>query len=324
VMRTFAAKLDQVQPSHEPGALSELMTTSSGVQMPRLFYNTPQKKEFIEAAVLRVVRGGFRGIDIAGQPNEYEPGVGTALKKLFEDGVTRDSLFIQAKVNLNYAPEMKFVESFRQDGEGSYVRPLDLDIPLAKQVETSIANSLSNLGLEYLDSLVLPYTDHESTMEAWHALEDAVQAGLVRQLGISNLKSLDQLRNVTADATLKPAVVFGEAVAQTAFERDMRKWCAERGIHLQTFWTLSANLGLMLSSSMQDLAQKYGVDPSVLFYRYVMGLGSVPMIKDLSNMKDDLSAWSVPLTSEDAQTIDDILRKSAAAAAGRAAFTGSD
>eukprot|EP00747_Dinoflagellata_sp_TGD_P114599 gnl/TRDRNA2_/TRDRNA2_171960_c3_seq1.p1 gnl/TRDRNA2_/TRDRNA2_171960_c3~~gnl/TRDRNA2_/TRDRNA2_171960_c3_seq1.p1 ORF type:complete len:453 (-),score=67.49 gnl/TRDRNA2_/TRDRNA2_171960_c3_seq1:78-1436(-) len=306
----------------QAGALSDFVTTSAGVKMPRVIYTTVLQKESVEDQVQRAVRAGFVGIQTANQERDYNiRGVGAALSKLFDSGVARDSLFIQAKVNLNYSPEMKFVESFKQDGEGSYVRQIDLGVPIAEQVEASIASSLSNLGLEYLDSLVLPYTDHESTMVAWNAMAGAKQAGLVRQLGISNLKSLDQLRNLTADASVQPAVVFGEAVAQTAFERELRQLCADKGIYLQSFWTLNANVGLMLSKTMQDLAQKYSVEPSVLFYRYVMGLkGAVAMIEDLTNMKQDLAASNVPLTPEDAQAIEDVLRQAAAAAANRAEF----
>merc|ERR1712048_1150576 len=82
-------------------------------------------------------------------------------------------------------------------------------LPISKQVELSIAKSLSDLKLEFVDSLVLhePYPEHEQTMEAWRAMEDAVRAGLVRQLGICNVESLVKLRRVYQDATLKPAVV---------------------------------------------------------------------------------------------------------------------
>jgi diketogulonate reductase-like aldo/keto reductase len=47
-----------------------------------------------------------------------------------------------------------------------------------------------------IDSLVLhsPLPSMGKTLEAWRAMEEAVEAGLVRQLGVSNFKSLGQLR----------------------------------------------------------------------------------------------------------------------------------
>ena len=49
------------------------------------------------------------------------------------------------------------------------------------------AISLANLGVEYVDSLVLhsPYPAHSDTMKAWRAMESAVEVGHARQLGIS-------------------------------------------------------------------------------------------------------------------------------------------
>eukprot|EP00747_Dinoflagellata_sp_TGD_P100037 gnl/TRDRNA2_/TRDRNA2_167920_c0_seq8.p1 gnl/TRDRNA2_/TRDRNA2_167920_c0~~gnl/TRDRNA2_/TRDRNA2_167920_c0_seq8.p1 ORF type:complete len:133 (-),score=3.81 gnl/TRDRNA2_/TRDRNA2_167920_c0_seq8:144-542(-) len=84
----------------------------------------------------------------------------------------------------------------------------------SRQVQSRIASLLSTLGLEYVDSLILQLPNpedhhgdgrlHELSMMAWCAMEDAMQTGMVRHLGISNVVSLRQLRNIYTDATFKP------------------------------------------------------------------------------------------------------------------------
>eukprot|EP01043_Picozoa_sp_COSAG02_P016268 COSAG02_NODE_712_length_18122_cov_6.792321_11_plen_114_part_00 len=94
-----------------------------------------------------------------------------------------------------------------------------------------LAVSLVNLGVEFVDSLVLhsPYPTHSDTMQAWRAMETAVKAGYARQLGISNVKTMSQLQRLWDEATVKPAVVQMRFHAKTNFERDMRLWCSENG-----------------------------------------------------------------------------------------------
>eukprot|EP00746_Dinoflagellata_sp_MGD_P005496 gnl/MRDRNA2_/MRDRNA2_110637_c0_seq1.p1 gnl/MRDRNA2_/MRDRNA2_110637_c0~~gnl/MRDRNA2_/MRDRNA2_110637_c0_seq1.p1 ORF type:complete len:541 (+),score=96.09 gnl/MRDRNA2_/MRDRNA2_110637_c0_seq1:96-1625(+) len=277
------------------GNLSQFMATNSGVHMPRFLYGTAWCKDSTEDLVVSAVRAGFQGIDTAN--THYfrydEVGVGKGLESLFASGIARDSLFIQTKVNPDYAKE------------------LNPDVPIAKQVELSIARSLSNLRLEFIDSLLLhmPYQSHEQTMEAWRAMEKAARAGSVRHLGISNLVSLKQLRKVYKHAKLKPTIVRQPFYAETGFESEMRAWCAKKGIHFQSFWTITGNKRIIVSKTMQELAGKYGVAPHALFFRFVMGLGVAPLTgtSKREHMKLDISSLHVPLTVQDAERIDKLL-----------------
>ena len=126
-------------------------------------------------------------------------------------------------------------------------------------------------------------------MQAWRAMETAVQAGYAKQLGISNIKSMAQLERLWEAATVKPAVVQMRFHAKTNFEREMRAWCSEKGeliqpslaiwdilaesisfnragVFFQSFWTLTANRksGMVLrTEAFQQLAAKYQVPKEV-------------------------------------------------------------
>lgn len=278
----------------QPGALSEFVNTNAGVQMPRLIYTTVLQEEGTEDHVQSAVRAGFQGIQTAGQPKQYyEPGLGAALALLFESGVSRESLFIQTSVNPDHAAL------------------LNPNASITQQVKLSIANSLSNLGLEYVDSLLLdlPYPDHDQTMEAWRAMEQAVRAGWVRQLGLSNVETQMQLRVVYRDAELKPAVVQVERFSGS--KREMQAMCTKSGIHIQSFLT---RWDTSLFEKMQDFSQKYGVTPSMVFFRFLMGMGIVPLTATFSDekMRDDTSAYRVPLALDDAREIYEVLKQNKA------------
>merc|ERR1712217_799200 len=59
---------------------------------------------------------------------------------------------------------------------------------------------------------------------------------------------------------------------------------------------------------MTNLSAKYAVSREALFIRFIMGLGIVPITSPLmpAHVADDLSAFRVRLSMEDAKIIDDL------------------
>lgn len=230
------------------------VTTAAGVVMPRLIYGTAWKETRVGPGatarlVVEAVQAGFTGIDTACQPKHYhEPGVGEALRQLFSEGVGRGDLFIQTKFSRNQdletIPYSAMASIPAQVAESMCEFSM---APLACSRVAVLCNmrssstqfmhdvmsaiSLANLGVEYVDSLVLhsPYPTHSDTMQAWRAMETTVEAGQCRQLGISNVKAMSQLERLWDEATVKPAVVQMRFHAKTNFEREMRAWCSEKG-----------------------------------------------------------------------------------------------
>eukprot|EP01048_Picozoa_sp_COSAG05_P025053 COSAG05_NODE_6188_length_1004_cov_1.154696_1_plen_266_part_01 len=238
--------------------------------MPRMIYGTAWKTDRTASLVSQALAAGFRGIDVACQPKHYnEPGVGEALAKVFSAGViAREELFLQTKYT-----------AF--GGQDPARVPYDASAPVEQQVEQSLACSLRNLGVTYIDSVLLhsPLPTDELTLRAWRVLEKAVAAGTVRQLGISNT-SLQQLQNLYASSSIKPAVVQQRFHSQTGFEMEMRAWCQGHGVAFQSFWTLTANNKpgqVMQSPAFLQLAASHGLTPQELCYRYVMSVGICPL-----------------------------------------------
>lgn len=163
--------------------------------MPRMLYGCAWKKEKTKKLVLRALRNGFQGFDTAAQPKHYnEAGAGEALHAFLkeQDEVQREDLFVQTKVNRSHSATL--VEEGASIGD---------------QVRASVAASLVNLKTSYVDSLVLhsPYSKRKDTLEAWRAMEQAVDQGQARQLGISNVKSLEDLQYLHSKARIKPSVI---------------------------------------------------------------------------------------------------------------------
>lgn len=105
-------------------------------------------------------------------------------------GVARDDLFVTAKL----AAEIKSLAEAR----------------------AAIDGSLRTMGLDMIDMMIIhspqPWAEFrqdehyfEGNLEAWRALEEALAAGKLRAIGVSNFEQAD-LDNILDNGSVKPAV----------------------------------------------------------------------------------------------------------------------
>jgi diketogulonate reductase-like aldo/keto reductase len=228
---------------------------------PFLVYGTAWKKDKTALYVAQAIHHGFRFIDTAGQPKHYyEAGVGEGwTKAAAELKLDRSELFLQTK----YSPN--------QDENAPY----DPEAPLEEQVKQSVANSLSNLQTDYIDSLVLhsPLPTIEDTLTVWKAMEDFVDKGVVKRLGISNCYSHDKFKTIYNAARHKPWALQNRFYAESNFDTELRQFCKEQDIKYQSFWTLTANAKALKQPQIKEMAQKRDLTPQTLLYAFLMSLG---------------------------------------------------
>jgi len=279
----------------------DVLITAAGVKMPWIIYGTAWKKERTADLVVKAVQTGFRGIDTACQPKHYEELlVGAALQRLKTFGIERETLFVQTK----FTPI---------DGQDPRKVPYDINAPLASQVMQSFEVSTKNLQTQYLDSLVLhsPLFPHTRLMKAWNAMEMIYKAGGARQLGISNCYHTEVLKQLYADADVKPAVVQNRFYQQTDYDRDLRSWCTKHDVIYQSFWTLTANPQILTSRTITNIAQKHQKNEVQTFFRYLNQAGIVPLTGTSSqqHMQEDLNVFDFELSADEQKKIKQIIKR---------------
>lgn len=248
--------------------------------MPRLIYGTAWKKEKTADFVTQAIECGFRGIDTACQPKHYhEAGVGEALQKLFKKGIARQDLYLQTK----FTPI---------NGHDPLNIPYDRKASLSEQVAQSFEVSKKNLGVDYVDCLILhsPLENIKHSMTAWQAMEHIHNQGGTNQIGLSNCYNLTMLKQLYEAALIKPTVLQNRFYQDTKYDHEIRKWCKERNITYQGFWTLTANPHILTSDIVKKTAQAYQKTAEQIFFRVLIDIGIVPLIGTCSNnhMKEDL------------------------------------
>jgi diketogulonate reductase-like aldo/keto reductase len=267
---------------------------------PKILYGTAWKKSDTARLVRTAIRHGFRGVDTACQPKHYhEAGVGAAVVECLNDGLARSDLYLQTK----------FTPLSSQDPTRI---PYDPKASLREQVTQSFAASLRNLQTNYLDCLLLhsPLPTATQTLEVWQAIESLVDGGGVRQAGLSNCYSLQELEALYRAARVKPAVLQNRFYAQTGYDREIRGFCRVQRIAYQSFWTLSANPHVCTHATITSLASKYGRTAAQVLFRYLTQNAVVPLTgtKSETHMREDLSIFEFELSDRECDAVSAILQ----------------
>lgn len=267
----------------------------SNVTMPCLLYGTAWKKEKTADLVTKAVKYGFRGIDTACQPKHYnEAGVGEAIQRLTNEGINRKDLYIQTK----FTP---------LNGQDPLNIPYDRRASLSEQVAQSFEVSKKNLGVTYIDGLILhsPLENMDRSLIVWQAMEQIYNQGGTKLIGISNCYNLDMLKQLFDASYIKPAVLQNRFYKDTDYDNEIRKWCQEHKIIYQSFWTLTANPQILSLESLQKVALKYQKTPEQIFFRVLIDIGIVPLTGTCSekHMQEDLEIFNFDLPKSVSQEI---------------------
>lgn len=238
--------------------LEEKYTLSNGITIPKLGLGTwfINDKDVVQA-VEEAVKIGYRHIDTA-QAYRNESGVGKGVKNC---GVKRDEIFVTTKL----AAEIK-----------SY-----------KEAVASIDGSLKQLGLDYVDLMIIhspkPWTNFlneehyfEGNLEAWRALEEAYKAGKLRSIGASNFEKAD-LDNIFSSCTVKPMV--NQILAHISnTPKELIEYCHAKGLVVEAYSPFGHG-ELFKNQEIKAMADKYNVSVSQLAIRYCLQLELLPLPK---------------------------------------------
>jgi diketogulonate reductase-like aldo/keto reductase len=268
--------------------------------LPEFLYGTAWKEDRTPALTELALRTGFRGIDTANQRRHYfEAGVGQGLAAAYHAGiVTRADVFLQTK--FTYRPG--------QD----HRLPYDPTASLSDQVAQSMASSLEHLGTDYVDSYVLHgpasgygWTDADS--EVWEAMIKERNVGRTRFLGVSNV-SLGHLEQMVETRVEAPAFVQNRCFARLGWDRDVRRFCAERKITYQGFSLLTANPEVLSHPLITGLAGRANATPAQIVFSFARAVGMLPLTgtSDPEHMRQDLASVNLELPPDAVRAIESL------------------
>lgn len=253
----------------------ETIKLTNGVEMPLLGYGVflvpPEEAERCVSDALAV---GYRLIDTA-QAYYNEEGVGAAIAK---SGISRQDIFLTTKVWIANA------------GEARAARSID--------------ESLRKLHTDYID-LLLIHQAYGDVFGTWRAMEQALQAGKVRAIGVSNFQAA-RFFDFAHYVDVKPMVnqlQCNPLIQQTGIEPIL----GETDTRMMAWGPLGGQGvdGIVKSELLAGIGAKYGKSAAQVALRWLTqrGIVAIPKSTHKERMAQNLDIFDFTLTTEDMAAI---------------------
>ena len=251
---------------------------NNGIEMPQLGFGVFQVTDLeqCEQAVVDAINSGYRLIDTAAA-YQNEAAVGRAIKR---SGVDRKDLFITSKLWVS---------------DANYER-----------AQKGIDQSLSNLGLDYLDLYLLhqPYGD---VVGAWRALEEAYKAGKIRAIGVSNFYG-DQLKNLELSNEVKPAI--NQIEVNPWYQQKSEVTFAQSDDIQVEAWAPFAEgkHQIFTNKVIAEIANKYGKSNGQVILRWLLQRGIVVIPKSVhkNRMAENINVFDFELKSDEMNALNNL------------------
>ncbi|KAK1278068.1 hypothetical protein QJS04_geneDACA017148 [Acorus gramineus] len=279
----------------------------TGQKMPVVGFGTAtlsMPSDQLVSIFLESIEAGYRHFDTALAYPTEQP-LGRAIEEALQRGLieSRDELFITSKVWCTHAHR-------------------DLVLP-------SIKETLSNLGLEYLDLCLLHFPvrlklkeisfvfDKEDIIPfemgpTWEAMEECQRLGLTKSIGVSNFtcKKLTELLSIAQIPPVVNQVEFNVGWQQ----RKLTDFCKEKGIVICAWSPLGAygtswgTNAVLENGVLNQIAQARGKTTAQVALRWIYEQGVVIIVKSFNKerMRENLKIFDWELSEDDSRRICEI------------------
>ena len=247
----------------------------NGFPVPQLGMGTYMIEDYqlCKESVLTALKSGYRHIDTA-QIYKNEAAVGDALA---ESGFPREDVFLTTKL---------WVSNYSYD-----------------KAQGAIDNSIRKLKTDYID-LMLIHRPYGNYMPGWRALEDAVDAGKIRSIGISNFDE-KQTAALLRKARIKPTVNQIECHPYYQ-QNNLRQYLREMGILVGAWYPLGhGDRKLLQNPLFAELAKKYGKSPVQVILRWHIQTENIVVPKSTNgkHLLDNRDIFDFTLSEEEMDRI---------------------
>lgn len=251
-----------------------MIKLSSGYDMPIVGLGTYSLHgDVCVNSILSAIQCGFRKFDTASfYGNEEE--VGEAVRK---SGVPREELFVCTKLYPN-----QFADA-----------------------ENAIEESLRKLNIGYIDLMLLHHPGAHD-VEAYKAMERAVETGKIRSIGVSNYY-IKEITDFLPKVTVKPVLVQNE-IHPYYQEKEVIEYMHKQGIVIEAWYPLGGRghtAALLGNETISRIAKAHGKSSAQVILRWDLqnGVVVIPGSSNPNHIKENISIFDFELTPDDMAAI---------------------
>jgi diketogulonate reductase-like aldo/keto reductase len=237
----------------------------SGRRMPVLGLGTYELKHQTVESISEALESGYHMIDTSGDYHTQR-GIGEALRSC---GVSRSSIYLVTKI---------------EDTEDAF--------------EATRVN-VAELKQDYVDLVLIHRPPERGVGETlWQGLRRAKQAGLTRDIGVSNY-SIEQIEELVYRTGELPVV---NQVEWSPFGHSPRMldFCLDNDIVIQA-WSPLTRARRLNDDKLASMAARYGKQPAQMLIRWNLQLGVVPLPKanHAQHQRENLNVFDFEISQPD-------------------------
>jgi diketogulonate reductase-like aldo/keto reductase len=255
-----------------PSLPDDAVTFDSGGRMPLLGFGTWQiKGKDAVKATAAALEAGYRHIDTATvYGNETEVG-----RALHDSGVSRDDVFVTTKCPPNRAGH-------------------ELD---------TLRRSLDALGTDYVDLWLIHWpADGPANLVIWRAFVAALEAGLTREIGVSNfdVAMIDELASDTGRAPAVNQIEWSPLL----FDATVLKEHRTRRVALEGYSALRG--GTLDNPTIIQIAKAAKRTPAQVVIRWHLqhGVIVIPKSRNIDRIRSNADVGGFELSADDMAELD--------------------
>ena len=249
---------------------------NSGYEMPILGIGCFQlSNEQAENSVYWALRDGYRLIDTA-RIYGNEEGVGRGIRKAIDEGlVTREEIFVTTKMWTS-----------------------DFDNGAA-----AIDASLSRLGLDYIDLMILHHSQPRNDVQAYQAMEQAVTDGKLRSIGLSNYYTPEDFDRLVNATSITPALLQNETHPYHQ-STEMKEHLAQYGTVMESWFPLGGRGNtqtLFSDETISGIAAAHGKTSAQVILRWHLQAGNIaiPGSSNETHIAENYDIFDFALSDEE-------------------------
>lgn len=251
---------------------------NSGYEMPILGIGTFRLSgSEAENSVYWALRDGYRLIDTA-RIYGNEADVGRGIQRAIEEGfVTREEIFVTTKM---------WTDDFDNGTE-------------------AVNASLERLGLDYIDLMILHHSQPSNDVQAYQAMEQAVEEGKLRSIGLSNYYTPEDFDRLVDGTTIIPALLQNETHPYHQ-SVEMKEHLEQYGTVMESWFPLGGRGNtqtLFNDETISGIAAAHGKTSAQVILRWHLQAGNIaiPGSSNEDHIQENYEIFDFELTEEEMQ-----------------------
>lgn len=236
--------------------------------------------EEAEEAVFYALTQGYRLVDTSpGYGNEEN--VGRGINRATGAGIKRSDMFVVTKVEKKNMGLTETTDSVNESIDRLNVGPIDLVL------------------------LSEPAKDEKDTLEAWRALENMVDSGRIRSIGVSNFTQSD-LQKLLEEAKIRPAINQYEMYPGDS-QPALNEFCDNENIVSMAYSPLDKG-AVLENRHIQSISEEYGKTPSQIALRWLIARNiiAIPRSANKDHIRENKDIFNFKLVDQDMNSLNEL------------------